>query len=141
MPSRNVMNMLYRAPLPPCIWAPTRAASSKPGVIASMAPGCAITASPAAHSNSSVENVGIILMGIGLGMIGLAAGGYLGQLYVHRYPEAFAGLLLDSTAPCFREAVLDPASVLSPPLSDTSTMMVFFASPRRSRAPRTRATL
>lgn len=45
---------------------------------------------------------------------GMSAGGYLGQLYAHRHPEAFAGLLLDSTAPCFREAVLDPASVLSP---------------------------
>ncbi len=45
---------------------------------------------------------------------GMSAGGYLGQLYAHRHPEAFAGLLLDSTAPCFRAAVLDPASVLSP---------------------------
>lgn len=45
---------------------------------------------------------------------GMSAGGYVGQLYAHRHPEAFAGLLLDSTAPCFREAVLDPASLLSP---------------------------
>jgi pimeloyl-ACP methyl ester carboxylesterase len=45
---------------------------------------------------------------------GMSAGGYLGLLYVHRHPEAFAGLLLDSTAACFRNAVLDPASVLSP---------------------------
>jgi pimeloyl-ACP methyl ester carboxylesterase len=45
---------------------------------------------------------------------GMSAGGYLGQLYAHRHPEAFTGLLLDSTAPCFRAAVLDPASVLSP---------------------------
>ncbi len=45
---------------------------------------------------------------------GMSAGGYLGQLYAHRHPEAFAGLLLDSTAPCFRDAVLDPASILSP---------------------------
>ncbi|MCC6848776.1 MAG: alpha/beta hydrolase [Deltaproteobacteria bacterium] len=45
---------------------------------------------------------------------GMSAGGYLGQLYAHRHPEAFVGLLLDSTAPCFREAVLDSRSVLSP---------------------------
>jgi pimeloyl-ACP methyl ester carboxylesterase len=45
---------------------------------------------------------------------GMSAGGYLGQLYAHRHPDAFAGLILDSTAPCFREAVLDPASMLSP---------------------------
>ena len=45
---------------------------------------------------------------------GMSAGGYLGQLYAHRHPDAFAGLLLDSTAPCFRDAVLDPASILSP---------------------------
>lgn len=45
---------------------------------------------------------------------GMSAGGYLGLHYAHRHPEAFAGLLLDSTAACFRDAVLDPASVLSP---------------------------
>jgi len=45
---------------------------------------------------------------------GMSAGGYLGLHYAHRHPEAFAGLLLDSTAACFRDAVLDPASMLSP---------------------------
>lgn len=45
---------------------------------------------------------------------GMSAGGYIGQLYAHRHPEAFAGLILDSTAACFRDAVLDPASILSP---------------------------
>ena len=45
---------------------------------------------------------------------GMSAGGYLGLHYAHRHPEAFAGLLLDSTAACFRAAVLDPASMLSP---------------------------
>lgn len=45
---------------------------------------------------------------------GMSAGGYLGLHYAHRHPEAFAGLLLDSTAACFRDAVLDPASILSP---------------------------
>jgi len=44
----------------------------------------------------------------------MSAGGYLGLYYAHRHPEAFAGLLLDSTAACFRAAVLDPASILSP---------------------------
>ncbi len=50
---------------------------------------------------------------------GMSAGGYIGQFYAHRYPDAFVGLILDSTAACFRDAVLDPDSWLSPSHPDS----------------------
>jgi 3-oxoadipate enol-lactonase len=45
---------------------------------------------------------------------GMSGGGWLGQIYAHRYPEALRGLVLESVCPCFRERLADPACVLSP---------------------------
>jgi pimeloyl-ACP methyl ester carboxylesterase len=45
---------------------------------------------------------------------GLSGGGWLGQLWAHRHPQALAGLILESTCACFRERLADPACALSP---------------------------
>jgi 3-oxoadipate enol-lactonase len=45
---------------------------------------------------------------------GMSGGGWLGQIYAHRYPEALSGLILESICPCFRLRLADPACVLSP---------------------------
>jgi pimeloyl-ACP methyl ester carboxylesterase len=44
----------------------------------------------------------------------MSGGGFLGQLYARRHPEALAGLILESVCPCFRERLADPACALSP---------------------------
>jgi pimeloyl-ACP methyl ester carboxylesterase len=45
---------------------------------------------------------------------GMSGGGFLALEYVHRYPEAIAGLILDSTCACFRARLQDPACIASP---------------------------
>jgi pimeloyl-ACP methyl ester carboxylesterase len=45
---------------------------------------------------------------------GMSGGGWLGQLYARRHPDALAGLILESTCACFRARLADPACVLSP---------------------------
>jgi 3-oxoadipate enol-lactonase len=45
---------------------------------------------------------------------GMSGGGWLGELYARKYPEALAGLVLESTCACFRVRLGDPACVLSP---------------------------
>lgn len=47
-------------------------------------------------------------------MLGLSGGGWIGQLYAKRYPDALSGLLLMSTCPCFCERLADPTCILSP---------------------------
>jgi pimeloyl-ACP methyl ester carboxylesterase len=45
---------------------------------------------------------------------GMSGGGWLAQLYAHRYPEALAGLIIESACPCFRARLADPACLISP---------------------------
>ena len=45
---------------------------------------------------------------------GMSGGSFLGQLYVHTYPAAVAGLILASSGPYFRITVEDPNCILSP---------------------------
>jgi pimeloyl-ACP methyl ester carboxylesterase len=45
---------------------------------------------------------------------GMSGGGWLGQIYAHRHPDALSGLILESICPCFRLRLADPACVLSP---------------------------
>ena len=45
---------------------------------------------------------------------GMSGGGWLAQIYAHRYPEALAGIIVEGACPCFRERLADPACVLSP---------------------------
>ena len=45
---------------------------------------------------------------------GMSGGGWLAQIYAHRYPEALAGIVIESACLCFRERLADPACVLSP---------------------------
>jgi len=45
---------------------------------------------------------------------GMSGGGWLAQIYAHRYPESLAGIVVESACPCFRERLADPACVLSP---------------------------
>jgi pimeloyl-ACP methyl ester carboxylesterase len=45
---------------------------------------------------------------------GMSGGGWLGLIYARRYPEALAGLILESTCACFRDRLADPACLLSP---------------------------
>jgi pimeloyl-ACP methyl ester carboxylesterase len=45
---------------------------------------------------------------------GMSGGGWLGQIYAHRHPDALAGLILESICPCFRLRLADPACLLSP---------------------------
>ena len=45
---------------------------------------------------------------------GMSGGGWLGQLYARRHPAALAGLILESTCPCFRTRLADPSCLISP---------------------------
>jgi pimeloyl-ACP methyl ester carboxylesterase len=45
---------------------------------------------------------------------GLSGGGWLGQLWAKRYPDALAGLIVESACPCFRARLADPTCALSP---------------------------
>jgi pimeloyl-ACP methyl ester carboxylesterase len=45
---------------------------------------------------------------------GISGGGWLGQIYARKYPDALAGLILESICPCFRERLADPDCLLSP---------------------------
>lgn len=45
---------------------------------------------------------------------GMSGGGWLALLHAQRYPQAVAGLILESVCPCFRVRLSDPACVLSP---------------------------
>jgi pimeloyl-ACP methyl ester carboxylesterase len=45
---------------------------------------------------------------------GMSGGGWLGQLHAHRHPGAVAGLILESSCPCYRVRLTDPACALSP---------------------------
>lgn len=45
---------------------------------------------------------------------GMSGGGWLAQIYAHRYPDALAGIIIESACPCFRERLADPVCVLSP---------------------------
>lgn len=45
---------------------------------------------------------------------GMSGGGWLAQIYAHRYPEALAGVIVEGACACFRERLADPACVLSP---------------------------
>lgn len=45
---------------------------------------------------------------------GMSGGGWLAQIYAHRYSEALAAVVIESACLCFRERLSDPACVLSP---------------------------
>jgi pimeloyl-ACP methyl ester carboxylesterase len=45
---------------------------------------------------------------------GMSGGGWLAQLYAHRYPQALAGIIVESACICFRERLADPSCALSP---------------------------
>ena len=45
---------------------------------------------------------------------GMSGGGWLAQIYAHRYPAALAGIVIESACLCFRERLADPRCVLSP---------------------------
>jgi pimeloyl-ACP methyl ester carboxylesterase len=45
---------------------------------------------------------------------GMSGGGWLAQSYARRYPEALAGIVIESACLCFRERLADPECVLSP---------------------------
>lgn len=45
---------------------------------------------------------------------GMSGGGWLAQIYAHRYPDALAGIIVEGACPCFRERLADPTCVLSP---------------------------
>ena len=45
---------------------------------------------------------------------GMSGGGWLAQIYAHRYPDALAGVVIESACLCFRERLADPECVLSP---------------------------
>jgi pimeloyl-ACP methyl ester carboxylesterase len=45
---------------------------------------------------------------------GMSGGGWLAQIYAHRYPEALHAIVVESACPCFRERLADPGCVLSP---------------------------
>jgi 3-oxoadipate enol-lactonase len=45
---------------------------------------------------------------------GISGGGWLGQLYAQRHPQALTHLILESICPCFRLRLADPACLASP---------------------------
>jgi 3-oxoadipate enol-lactonase len=45
---------------------------------------------------------------------GMSGGGWLGQIYARKYPDALVGLVLESTCACFRQRLGDPTCLLSP---------------------------
>ncbi len=45
---------------------------------------------------------------------GMSGGGWLGEIYAHKYPEGLAGLILESACACLRLRLADPACLLSP---------------------------
>jgi pimeloyl-ACP methyl ester carboxylesterase len=45
---------------------------------------------------------------------GMSGGGWLGELYAQRHPDALAGVVLESVCACFRARLADPACILSP---------------------------
>ena len=45
---------------------------------------------------------------------GMSGGGWLGQVYAHRYPEALRGVILESVCSCWRLRVADPRCLASP---------------------------
>lgn len=45
---------------------------------------------------------------------GMSGGGWLGQIYAARHPDALLGLILESACACFCARLADPACVLSP---------------------------
>jgi pimeloyl-ACP methyl ester carboxylesterase len=45
---------------------------------------------------------------------GMSGGGWLAQIYAHRYPDALAGIIVEGACTCFRERLTDPACMLSP---------------------------
>jgi 3-oxoadipate enol-lactonase len=45
---------------------------------------------------------------------GMSGGGWLGQLYAHRYPDALDGLIVESCCACFRLRLADPTCLISP---------------------------
>jgi len=45
---------------------------------------------------------------------GMSGGGFLALVYVHRYPEAISGLILDSSCACFHQRLGDPECIASP---------------------------
>jgi pimeloyl-ACP methyl ester carboxylesterase len=45
---------------------------------------------------------------------GMSGGGWLAQIYAHLYPDALAGIVVESACACFRERLGDPACALSP---------------------------
>jgi pimeloyl-ACP methyl ester carboxylesterase len=45
---------------------------------------------------------------------GMSGGGWLGQIYARKYPQALAGLILESACACFRLRLSDPDCLLSP---------------------------
>jgi pimeloyl-[acyl-carrier protein] methyl ester esterase len=44
----------------------------------------------------------------------MSGGGWLAQIYAHRYPEALVGVVIESACLCFRQRLADPTCVLSP---------------------------
>jgi 3-oxoadipate enol-lactonase len=45
---------------------------------------------------------------------GMSGGGWLGEIYAHKYPQALTGLILESACACFRARLADPACLISP---------------------------
>jgi 3-oxoadipate enol-lactonase len=64
-----------------------------------------------------VDDVEAVRRRLGLGpwvFWGMSGGGWLGQIYARKYPEALRGVILESVCPCFRARLADPACLLSP---------------------------
>lgn len=45
---------------------------------------------------------------------GMSGGGWLAQIYAHRYPDGLAGIIVEGACACFRERLADSDCVLSP---------------------------
>jgi pimeloyl-ACP methyl ester carboxylesterase len=43
---------------------------------------------------------------------GMSGGGWLAQIYAHRYPEALAGMVIEGGCLCFHERLADPPPAL-----------------------------
>jgi len=66
---------------------------------------------------SMVEDLDAVRQRLGIGpwiFWGMSGGGWLGEIYARRHPEALAGVIIESCCQCFRERLADPLCGLSP---------------------------
>jgi pimeloyl-ACP methyl ester carboxylesterase len=79
----------------------------------------ASTAAPAGGQRleQMVDDLEAVRRQLGLGawvFWGMSGGGWLGQIYARKYPQAIRGLILESVCACFRVRLADPDCLLSP---------------------------